>query len=302
MDAVNAYVAIRRAAGAKLKDGERNLKSFARFIDKRADAHVTAQAAVQWASAASTPSARAYRLHLVCGLARHLHLEDGRHEVPPNDLFGPNRSKRRVPFLFTRGDIERLIAAARALRAAGAFPCARLATLLALLAVTGLRVSEALNLRLPDITADGLLIRNTKFNKSRLVPIHETTRQALDRYLALRQRIAGIHAHVFVSLVGRPLDYGLVIRNFHRLCSRLGLDNRPGQPKPRIHDLRHAFATRSLETAARSSLPVTQHMLALSTYLGHAKVGSTYWYLEASPLLMASISNRMERFLERTGR
>jgi len=167
-------------------------------------------------------------------------------------------------------------------------------TLLALLATTGLRISEALNLQIADVTADGLLIRATKFRKSRLVPLHETAQHAVNRYLAARERINPVASEVFVTLQGTRLPYTTVHAVFRKLLRSVGLLDKPGRGGPRIHDLRHAFAIHALEQFAGNRETVSQHTLALSTYLGHVGVSSTYWYLQATPKLMEDIATATE--------
>lgn len=162
------------------------------------------------------------------------------------------------------------------------------------MSATGLRISEALALQIDDITADGLLIRATKFRKDRLVPLHETTRDALERYLHRRSRTASTSTAVFISVKGAALCYPTVITVFLGLVRSIGLRAGPGQPGPRIHDLRHTFAVRSLERCAGDAAAVRRHATALSTYLGHAHVSDTYWYLQATPLLMSQIAEVAE--------
>jgi integrase len=153
-----------------------------------------------------------------------------------------------------------------------------------------LRISEALALRLEDLTADGLVIRQTKFHKSRLVPLHETTRHALQVYLAARARLATVDDMLFVSPSGKAPAYPTVVSIFLRLVRSVGLRGGPGQRGPRLHDLRHTFAVRSLERCGHNRAAVARHLVALGTYLGHAHVTDTYWYLQATPVLMAQIA------------
>jgi integrase/recombinase XerD len=166
-------------------------------------------------------------------------------------------------------------------------------TLFALLACTGLRVSEAIRLRFDDITPDGLVIQRTKFRKNRLVPLHETARAGLERYLHQRRPYAPFEDHVFVSVQRKPLRLADVDRAFRIAATHVGLPDGPRRPTP--HALRHAFATRALYTCPGGRDAVTRHMLALSTYLGHSTVAHTYWYLEAVPDLMRDIAEQAER-------
>jgi integrase len=157
-----------------------------------------------------------------------------------------------------------------------------------------LRVSEALHLLRDDVTPDGLVVRQTKFRKSRLVPVHETTAAAPARYLTRRHAVAQVAPHVFLTATGHRLTYAMVNGTFHFLLRFVDLRSRPGQRAPRVHDLRHLFAVRALERAACDRDRIAQHVLALSTYLGHAHVADTYWYLQATPHLMRRIADACE--------
>ena len=163
------------------------------------------------------------------------------------------------------------------------------------MATTGLRRCEVCALRLSDITPDGLVVRETKFQKSRLVPLHRTTVDALGRYLTIRQRRGGTSEHLFVLSTGRPINPDIVTGMFVKLARQVGLRGGTGEPGPRLHDLRHRFAVRSLEHAiATDRDSANRHMLALATYLGHNNVSSTYWYLEATPVLLRHIAREAE--------
>lgn len=170
-------------------------------------------------------------------------------------------------------------------------------TLFGLLAATGMRIAEALALQLDDVSADGLVIRDTKFQKSRLLPLHATARQALDRYPAARQTMDVADRMLFVSSAGKPLSYDTARRVFLRLLDRIGLRRAHSGRDPRIHDLRHTFAVRSLEQCRRDRAAVTRHIVALSTYLGHTHVTHTYWDLEATAILMGRIAEASEALL-----
>jgi integrase len=169
-------------------------------------------------------------------------------------------------------------------------------TLFALLACTGLRVSEAIRLRFEDITPDGLVIRCSKFRKSRLVPLHKTAQAGIENYLEHRRPYAPFDDHVFISLRRKPLCIQDVETAFRSAADKIGLRRKPGLPRPTPHSLRHTFAVRALETCPDGRDHITRHMLALSAYLGHGNVSHTYWYLEAVPELMRNIAQRCERF------
>ncbi|TVO63317.1 tyrosine-type recombinase/integrase [Denitromonas ohlonensis] len=293
--AVESYLAVRRACGFELKCQGKLLRSFAAFSEACGQNHVCSETAVQWAGSARSLQQRARRLGDVIRLARYAHAEDRRHEVP-HPIFGSERGPRPVPYILSEDDIERLVQAAsqsgyRTLRRS------TYSTLFALLACTGLRVSEAIRLRYEDITPDGLVIRNSKFRKSRFVPLHETARVGLEQYLERRRPYAPFDDHVFVSLRRKPLRLVDVDYAFRTAARKIGLPCHPQRPRPTPHSLRHTFAVRALETCPDGRDRITKHMLALSTYLGHGKVSDTYWYLQATPQLMRNIAEHCESWV-----
>ena len=292
--AVDSYLTVRRAAGFKLKNQEYLLRSFARFASERGEVHIRTRTVMDWASQVPSPC---YRLDAVVPFARYLQAEDEGHEVPPSQVFGP-RPSRRLPFIFSQDELNQLIQAATRLEPLDSLRPHTYTTLFALLAVTGLRISEALNLRFEDVTADGLVIRKTKFQKSRLVPLHETAVTGLERYLQRRKRASAMDDHVFVSLRGRRLSRNAVFEAFDKLRKTVGLDPGRGGRRPRIHDLRFSFAVRALETCPEGRDNVGRHMLALTTYMGHTRIRYTYWYLQATPHLMRDIAEACESFMK----
>lgn len=292
--AVDSYLAIRRAAGFRLKVQGLLLKSFAAFSETRGHRHISSDIAIEWAGLAPSASQRARRLGIIIRLARHLRADDQHHDVPPT-VFGAERYSRPTPYILSAEQIRQLIAAVRQPEDAILQP-ATYSTLFSLLACTGLRVSEATRLRFEDITPDGLVIRNTKFRKSRLVPLHRTALTGLETYLQQRHLYAPFSDHVFVSLRRKPLRPTDVDKVFRAAVKRVGLPPARGRVRPTPHSLRHTFAVRALETCPDGRDAITKHMLALSTYLGHSKVAHTYWYLEAVPELMRDIAERTERF------
>ncbi|MGA8613291.1 MAG: tyrosine-type recombinase/integrase [Xanthobacteraceae bacterium] len=189
MLAIEGYLALRRAAGFQLSNAEYLLGSFARFAAARNETHVRAETAIAWAARGRSVAQRDERLKTVCRFARYLRIDDGRHELPPANHFG-YRKRPRVPHIYSSSEIDRLVQAALQLDPPASLKGQTYATLLALLVSTGLRISEALKLRFPDITPDGLLIRETKFRKTRLVPLHDTARAGLHRYLRRRRHVA----------------------------------------------------------------------------------------------------------------
>lgn len=297
-DCVESYLAVRRAAGFSLRVPECLLRSFACMATERGDRYVRTETAMAWAALAPTPQQRERRLNEVIRFARYLRAEDSSHDLPPRGVFA-HQTSRRIPFIFSADDIRRLLDAASGLGPRATLRPHTYRTLFGLIAATGLRVSEALGLALEDVTEDGLRIRDTKFRKSRLVPLHPTTRAALDEYIAMRRRMGGSCEQVFVSVRGTRLAYPTAITTFLLLMRGLGLHPGPGQSGPRIHDLRHTFAVRALEQAPQTKAGVTGHLLALSTYLGHAHVADTCWYLQATPQMMSGIADACEQYLRR---
>jgi integrase/recombinase XerD len=294
-EAVESYIRMRRACGFAFESEGTCLRSFAAFSDAKSHYHVRSDIAVEWARQARSVRQRARRLGIVIRFARYARAEDPRHELPAA-ILGSESSPRPVPYIFSCEDIRRLMHAAsqsgyRTLRRA------TYSTLFGLLACTGLRLSEAIHLRYADITADGLVVRCTKFRKSRLVPLHTTARAALERYLEQRRPYAPLDDHVFISLRRKPLLVADAERAFRTAAGQIGLRREPGGPRPTIHALRHTFAVRALEACPDDRDRITRHMVALSTYLGHGHVGHTYWYLEATPQLMRDVSERCERFV-----
>lgn len=291
--AVENYLAVRRAAGFALSCQGSYLKSFAAFSGARKQHYVSTDIAIEWAGLAPSVPQRARRLGIVIRFARYLRTEDVRHEVPPA-VFGRDRRPRPTPYILTENQIQQVVIAASRSRYRLCGPT--YSTLFSLLSCTGLRVSEAIHLRMDDITPDGLLIRCTKFRKSRLVPLHETARTGLEQYLQKRRSYACFDDHVFVSLRRKPLSVQIVDKAFRTVVKQMGLSPGRGRARPTPHSFRHTFAVRALETCPDDRDAITKHMLALSTYLGHSKVEHTYWYLEAVPELMRDIADRAEQF------
>lgn len=292
--AVNTYLSVRRTAGFKLRSSEQYLRYFVRFANTRGDTHVCVKTAIAWAAMARTEAERHRRLRTVTNFARFMRAEDPRHEIPPDAVFC-GQHQRPSPYIFTDDELRRLLLLTSRLGPPGSLRPHTYSTLFTLLAVTGMRPSEPLALRLQDITPDGLVIRETKFRKSRLVPVHETTLAAVERYLQRRRRMAGNDEHLFVSLARRKLSLVSASRTFRQIVKTAGLPHRPR--RPRLYDLRHWFATRTLERCPDNRDGVRQHMLALTTYLGHSHIESTYWYLENTPQLMTVIAMRCEAFV-----
>src|SRR4051794_5762600 len=267
MTSVETYLAVRRAVGFTLSNTEYLLRSFADFASDRKETHIRTATAIDWASQAKSVAQRHTRHRTICRFAQYLRVEDLRHELPPANHFG-YRKTRRVPHIYSRDEINGLVLAATRLCSPDSLLPKTYAALISLLAATGLRISEALHLLVSDITPDGLLIRKTKFQKTRLVPLHDTAVAGIGQYLAHRQAARRGGDHIFVSDEGQPLVYWKVHSVFRTLLKSAGLHPAGGR-WPRIHELRHTFAVRALEASPVGRRRIGQHMLALATYLGH---------------------------------
>lgn len=294
-DATDRYIALRRTLGYKLVKAERHLRAFSDFAAVRGETHIRAATVLGWLeTVAGTPSTRARRMSEIILFARFLRAEDPRHDIPRADV---TRSQARpVPYIYTPDEIARILDAAGSLRHQKPNPLRHqlYVMLFGLIAATGLRVCEALGLKLDDIQPGGVLhIRETKFRKSRLVPLHATVIEALDRYLALRRQHAYESPWLFTSVQHREMCHTTVNYTFRCVLRRARVAPERMR-QPRIHDLRHTFATRVLEQCGAERHAVARHFIALSTYLGHVDVRNTYWYLEATPGLMADIAEAAE--------
>ncbi len=299
IDEVDRYLRIRRSLGYKLEQVGRMLTLFATWADERGEDYIRSHSTILWASEASTRRARQKRLSVVAKFARFLAAEDKRHEVPLLGYFdGP--TSRPVPYIFSDVEIERILAEATRLRISAKTPnrAETYGMLYGLLAATGMRISEALNLTRQDNQRNGVLfIRETKFHKSRLVPLHPTTADALDRYLALRARCAVPGDFVFARTCGMRIRYADVRNTFVLLLGRAKIA--PGRRiRPRMHDLRHTFATRTLEQSGLVRGAIDRRTVALSTYLGHVDIVSTYWYLQATPELLTDMASNAESLVQ----
>lgn len=291
------YLALRRALGYRLQRAGRLLADFVASLEEAGAEHVTIEAAVRWAMLAPNPDScwRAQRLGVVRGFARYLHAGDERHEVPPPGLIHPGR-RRPAPFLFSPTDVVVLMAAARGLRSP--LQAATVETVIGLLAVSGLRVGEVVRLDRgdADITRGVLAVRSSKLGKSRDVPLHASTSEALGTYLLRRDALFPQPSSpaLFISTTGTRLRTGNLGEVFARLVEHAGLAAQAGRDGPRLGGLRHSFAVDTLADWHLADLDVGARLPVLSTYLGHASPASTYWYLSASPSLLAAAARRLD--------
>jgi integrase len=298
---VQTYLALRRNLGCAMEREGALLLGFAGYADRTGhEGPLTAELAVRWAKLpeGTNPLWWARRLDVVRRFARHQVALDPRTEVPLPRLLGASQY-RPQPHIYSDEEISALLRATGTLVPTNGLRPSTYSTLFGLLVSTGLRISEALRLARTDVDLhDGVLrITETKFYKSRLVPLHATTTVALRKYEEQRDRHCPLAeaSTFFVSDSGAALEQSAVRHTFVVLRRRLGWENRPQRRPPRIHDLRHTMACRRLRAWYEAGTDVNQALPALSTYLGHTKVTDTYWYLSAVPDLMALASARFER-------
>ena len=304
---VEAYLAARRSMGFDLRIDGRQLRAFARFADQTGHrGPLTVAVAVRWAQSArrGTRLTWARRLQMLRPFMKYRAQFDPGTEIVPSGLFGPVH-RRLVPHIYTEAEIRALLDAAAQLRPVTGLRLRprTYATLFGLLASTGLRISEALALTPTDVDLPGaaLTVRQTKFRKSRLVPLHPTTVAALRRYAeARRRRVSDRRIETFlISDRGTPLGDRMVHHTFASLRARLGWIGRGDYALPRIHDLRHSFVCRALVRSYQQQQGVDHVIDLLSTYVGHASVSDTYWYVTAIPDLLALAGQRFAQSAER---
>jgi integrase len=275
------------------------LRSFARYADEVGHrGPLTIDLIARWATLAGRRPRRCpgRRLDCVRPFARYRAAIDSANEIPPPGLLGFRR--RPVLHAYTESEISELMAAARRLSPRSPLRSSTYATLFGLLAACGLRISEALRLARQDVDLDGavITIRATKFRKTRLVPLHATTVTAMGAHAVQRDRVvrSSPASMFFVTERGTPLPYNTVGSTFGQLRKQLGWTKR--DPRPRIHDLRHAFACRRLRQWYVEGADVGARLASLATYLGHAHITDTYWYLTGRPDLLGVAAERFERF------
>ena len=296
--ALQRYLNMRKGFGFKYQHQTRRLTAFVSFMDKCKATTITTKLAMEWATLpAGRHASWALRLTDVRGFARHIASFDPKTEVPAVGLL-PGL-KRAKPYVYSDEEVSALLAAALSLPPAGALRRWTYHCLFGLIAVTGMRLSEAIGLECDDVDLDagGLTIRLTKFGKSRLVPLHPTTSTALRDYAQRRDTHLPTRrtSHFFVAERGGPLLHQYVHRVFWRLSREIGL-RRPGDHAgPRVHDFRHRFAIRTLLGWYREGIDVEKQLPSLSTYLGHTCVRDTYWYLSACPELMQEATRLLDR-------
>ena len=291
------YLAMRRALGFKLGKEGRLLRDYATFAEAAGASTVTTGLAVAWAILPrnASPVWAAQRLSMVRGFARYLQAFDPAAQIPPAGLL-PARTRRVTPYIYSDAEVAALMTAARMLR--NPLKAATFETLIGLLAATGMRGSEAMQLDDSDIDAAAgmLAVRATKFRKSRQLPLHPATLGALAGYQAVRDQLcpAPGTGSLLVSTTGARLCQATVQPTFRQLLRQAGIGQGPSRPRPTIHGLRHSFAVKTLIGWYRDGQDVQARMPALSTYLGHVAPAATYWYLTGTPELLALAAARLE--------
>jgi len=297
---LESYLELRHRLGFKLRLAGGLLRRFVRFAQQQKARFITRKLALDWATlpADCQPAQWANRLGILRRFAQHVSALDPRTEVPPQELL-PHRYHRKPPYLYSDKEIRQLIETIGSLPAPNDLRALSHATLLGLLAVTGMRVGEAIALDRQDVDLHGglLTVRQAKFNKSRLIPIHFTTQKKLREYKRVRDQC---HPHpaspsFFLSERGTRLTDCTVRRWFIIASHKMGLRAPADRRGPRIHDVRHHFAHKTILNWYRRGSDVEAHLPELTTFLGHGHVADTYWYISSSPELLKLATQRLER-------
>jgi integrase/recombinase XerD len=295
--AARDYLAMRRSLGYKLERQGPILMDFISYLEDAGVSTVTVDAALAWAvrPAGAARAWQQHRLSTARGFAAYLKTIDPACQVPPKRLLA-GHSDRVAPYLYSPGEIAALVQAAGSL--GRPLQAATYQALISLLAVTGLRAGEAIRLARADVSLDEALITivNTKFGKSRLVPLHPGTAGMLRRYAARRDELCPAPATdaFFLSSTGSPLLISSIDATFARLLGMAGITVPAGHARPKVHDLRHSMAVNTLVEWYRSGADVAARMPSLSTWLGHGDPASTFWYLHASPELLALAAGMLQ--------
>ena len=299
-NALKEYLAMRRSLGFKLKLSGRLLHRFVDFLEKEKASYITTRLALKWATQPidAQPAQWANRLGMVRLFAKFQSAFDPRTEIPPEELL-PYHYHRKPPYIYTDDEVLKLLSAAKVLSSPGGLLAPTMSTIIGLLAVTGMRMSEPINLDRKDVDlGQGILtVRQAKFGKSRLVPVHISTRDKLAEYDRLRDRICPRpkSPSFFVSERGTRLTDWTVRRWFVILSHQIGLRSSGDSHGPRLHDLRHRFAITTLLGWYRQGACAGKNTIALTTYLGHGHITDTYWYISATPELLRLAALRLEK-------
>lgn len=301
---VESYLTYRRRHGFKLSIDAVQLRSFARFTDEAgAEDHLTVALAIAWARTSRRPSRLTWarRIEVLRGFARYCLREDPATEIPPRGLFGPAH-RRIIPHIYTDAELSALLEAADGLAPQHGLRPATCRCVIGLLAASGLRISEALVLTSADVDLDAgvLCIREGKFHRQRLVPLHPSVTESLRAYARRRDQLVPRPAcdRFFLRDDGHCANQSGILYALQSLCQQLGWQPRGDYPHHRLHDLRHTFIVRSTLRFYEQGIDVDRAVLALSTYVGHAKVSDTYWYFTGIPELMAIAAERFHRYTQ----
>jgi integrase/recombinase XerD len=301
--ALRDYITLRRSLGFQLRLPASSLKNFVAFLQTESASYITTELALRWATqpTEAQPSTWAWRLGMVRRFANWLSARDPRTEIPPVGIL-PHRYRRKTPHIYTDTEIKRLLRQAQQLPSSKGLRASTFTTLFGLLAVSGMRVNEALGLDRQDVdlTLGILHIRRTKFGKSRYVPVHPSTGEALKKYAQVRDRIVPARhtPPFFISERGSRITEWTARYTFAKLSQHIGLRiSAEGHGRgPRLHDMRHRYAAHTLVQWYRAGLDLERELPKLATYLGHVHINDTYWYLEAVPELLQLATDRlMER-------
>lgn len=291
---IDDYLRLRRSLGFKLETSEPLLRQFHQYLQQQNLPSATVEVMVGWAILPGrSPGWHASRLGIVRSFARWAHVFDPTIEIPPQALLRrQGRSERFVAFVYSPAEIQSLLETTSGIHTP--LVAATYRTLIGLLAATGLRVGEAIRANRADLVDGVLTVADTKFGRTRLVPLHPSVLEALADYARLRDAVLGRVGTdaLFVSRAGTRLIYKNVHFVFHRLVGQAAIRPRSSRCRPRIHDLRHTFAVSTMLDAYLRGANAAEVLPILSTYLGHASPASTYWYLQADPHLLAAASGR----------
>jgi integrase len=295
--AVQRHVALMRACGFVFDDQAERLTDYAAFAEACGDAHVRTETVLDWSRKGASVQRRRTLYLTVRRFALAAVAEDARHQVPPPDLLARAARQRPTPYIYAPNEVAGLVAVADRAASRGCRVPGQYRVLFGLLAATGMRISEALGLDIADVAPDGLLIREAKRRGRRLLPLHPTVETVLEAHLDRRARIPDASEAVFLGDRGGRLSEGTARGTFRRMLALTGLTGAAhGGRNPRIHDLRHTFAVRSLEACAAERGAIGRHMVALSSWLGHVNIVDTYWYLEGTPAVLGRIAASTEAF------
>jgi integrase/recombinase XerD len=298
-ESLQDYVAMRRSLGFKLEQAGKYLLNFVSFLEGQNASFITTKLAVEWAQQPSSARTATWagRLSAIRGFAVYRQATDSRTEIPPSDLL-PTSCIRMKPYLYTDEEIARLMHAALEMPYAGVLTRRTYCCFFGLLAVSGMRPGEVIQLKVADVDlAAGLLtVKESKFGKSRLIPLHDSTKRALAEYAEIRDKLLNRPStYFFISSVGTKLSGGRVRVTFYQLSRQIGLRGRTAKAGPRLQDFRHRFAVETLSHFYRDGEDAEHWLPVLSTYLGHASINDTYWYLSACPQLMEQAVHRLEQ-------